>query len=80
VLAGYGIVVPESQGFAYDSYATLDVKDKIVIVLRYFPEDAEPRRRDPRALRRPPLQGDGRQAARRKGDDCGDGTEFTERG
>jgi Zn-dependent M28 family amino/carboxypeptidase len=43
VFAGYGIVVPESQGFAYDSYATLDVKDKIVIVLRYFPEDAEPK-------------------------------------
>ena len=39
--AGYGIVVPEGQGFAYDSYATLDVKDKIVVVLRYFPEDAE---------------------------------------
>jgi Zn-dependent M28 family amino/carboxypeptidase len=41
VFAGYGIVVPESQGFSYDSYATLDVKDKIVVVLRYFPEDAE---------------------------------------
>jgi len=41
VFAGYGIVVPEGQGFAYDSYATLDVKDKLVVVLRYFPEDAE---------------------------------------
>jgi hypothetical protein len=41
VFAGYGIVVPEGQEFAYDSYATLDVKDKIVLVLRYFPEDAE---------------------------------------
>ncbi|MEQ1727988.1 MAG: M28 family peptidase, partial [Vicinamibacterales bacterium] len=41
VFAGYGIVVPDSQGFAYDSYATLDVKDKVVVVLRYFPEDAE---------------------------------------
>jgi hypothetical protein len=39
--AGYGIVVPESQGFGYDSYAGLDVKDKIVLVLRYFPEDAD---------------------------------------
>lgn len=39
--AGYGIVVPDSQGFGYDSYATLDVKDKIVVVLRYFPEDAD---------------------------------------
>ena len=43
MFAGYGIVVPDSQGFAYDSYATLDVKDKIVVVLRYFPEDAEPK-------------------------------------
>jgi hypothetical protein len=41
VFAGYGIVVPESQNFPYDSYATLDVKDKVVLVLRYFPEDAE---------------------------------------
>lgn len=41
VFAGYGIIVPDGQDFAYDSYATLDVKDKIVLVLRYFPEDAE---------------------------------------
>ena len=41
VFAGYGIVVPESQNFGYDSYAGLDVKDKIVVVLRYFPEDAD---------------------------------------
>ncbi|MFN2447747.1 MAG: M20/M25/M40 family metallo-hydrolase [Vicinamibacterales bacterium] len=41
VFAGYGLVVPESQGFSYDSYATLDVKDKVVLVLRYFPEDAD---------------------------------------
>ncbi|OFW20890.1 MAG: hypothetical protein A3H97_10370 [Acidobacteria bacterium RIFCSPLOWO2_02_FULL_65_29] len=41
VFAGYGIVVPDSQTFGYDSYATLDVKDKIVLVLRYFPEDAD---------------------------------------
>ncbi len=40
VFAGYGITVPESQGFGYDSYFGLDVKDKIVLVLRYFPEDA----------------------------------------
>jgi hypothetical protein len=43
VFAGYGIVVPDSQTFSYDSYATLDVKDKIVVVLRYFPEDADPK-------------------------------------
>jgi hypothetical protein len=41
VFAGYGIVVPEAQNFGYDSYATLDVRDKIVVVLRYFPEDAD---------------------------------------
>ena len=41
VFAGYGLSVPESDGFSYDSYATLDVTDKIVVVLRYFPEDTE---------------------------------------
>ena len=41
VFAGYGLVVPESQGFGYDSYAGLDVKDKIVLVLHYFPEDTD---------------------------------------
>jgi hypothetical protein len=43
VFGGYGLVVPESQSpnFSYDSYAGLDVKDKIVLVLRYFPEDAD---------------------------------------
>src|SRR5215217_480087 len=45
VFAGYGIVVPDSQDFGYDSYATLDVKDKIVLVLRYFPEDADQKTR-----------------------------------
>ena len=39
--AGYGLVVPESDGFSYDSYATLDVEGKIVLVLRYFPEETE---------------------------------------
>lgn len=42
VFAGYGLVVPETQGVSYDSYAALDVTDKVVVVLRYFPEDAEP--------------------------------------
>ena len=41
VFAGYGLVVPETQGVSYDSYAALDVKDKVVVVLRYFPEDAD---------------------------------------
>jgi hypothetical protein len=42
VFAGYGIVVPESQNFGYDSFAGLDIAGKVVVVLRYFPEDAEP--------------------------------------
>ena len=45
VFAGYGLVVPESQNFGYDSYATIDVKDKIVVVLRYFPEDTDEKTR-----------------------------------
>lgn len=45
VFAGYGLVVPESQNFGYDSYATLDVKDKVVVVFRYFPEDADQKTR-----------------------------------
>ena len=40
VFAGYGLVIPETDGFSYDSYATLDVAEKIVLVLRYFPEDS----------------------------------------
>jgi Zn-dependent M28 family amino/carboxypeptidase len=42
VFAGYGLVLPASQNVGYDSYAGLDVKDKIVLVLHYFPEDADP--------------------------------------
>ncbi len=41
VFAGYGLRVPGDQGFVYDSYAGLDVKDKVVVVLRYLPEDAD---------------------------------------
>ena len=41
VFAGYGIVIPETDGFSYDSFATLDVADKVALVLRYFPEDSE---------------------------------------
>ena len=41
VFAGYGLSVPETDDFSYDSYATLDVAGKIVVVFRYFPEDAE---------------------------------------
>ncbi len=41
VFAGYGIRVPDSQDFGYDSYATLNVSGKIAVVLRYVPEDLE---------------------------------------
>jgi hypothetical protein len=34
VFAGYGVTAPE---FNYDDYAHLDVKDKIVVILRYEP-------------------------------------------
>jgi hypothetical protein len=40
VFAGYGLDVPESEHFDYDSYADLDVANKIVVVLRYEPEQA----------------------------------------
>ena len=39
VFVGYGITVPESQDVGYDSYFGLDVQDKLVVALRYFPED-----------------------------------------
>ena len=45
VFAGYGLRVPGKEGKGYDSYAGLDVKDKIVLVFRYVPEDVSPERR-----------------------------------
>jgi Peptidase family M28/PDZ domain/PA domain len=45
VFAGYGLRVPGREGKGYDSYAGLDVKNKIVLVLRYVPEGASPERR-----------------------------------
>lgn len=41
VFAGYGLVVPDGNEVIYDSYAGLDVEGKIVLVLRYSPEDTE---------------------------------------
>jgi hypothetical protein len=40
VFAGYGLSVPDGQEPAYDSYAALDVEGKVVVVLRYSPENA----------------------------------------
>lgn len=43
--AGYGLVVPGGPGEGYDSYAGLDVNEKIVLVLRYVPEEVSVERR-----------------------------------
>jgi Tol biopolymer transport system component len=45
VFAGYGLVAPGDHGTRYDSYADVDVKGKIVLILRYVPENVEPARR-----------------------------------
>src|SRR5690606_40031214 len=45
VFAGYGLSVPGGMGEGYDSYAGLDVTNKIVLVLRYVPEEVSPARR-----------------------------------
>ena len=80
VFAGYGIVVPESQNFGYDSYAMLDVKDKIVLVLRVLPGRRGPEDTgDSLSLLRPALQGDGGSSARRQGHAGRHRPELTER-
>lgn len=45
VFAGYGLSVPETEGKSYDSYAGIDVKDKIVLVLNHVPEKVDTQRR-----------------------------------
>ena len=45
VFVGYGLTVPGELGEGYNAYAGLDVKDKIVVALRYVPESVEPERR-----------------------------------
>jgi len=45
VFAGYGLVVPGEGVARYDSYAGLDVKDKIVLIFRYVPEGVDQSRR-----------------------------------
>ena len=45
VFTGYGLVVPGKAGEGYDSYAGLDVSNKIVLALRYVPEEVGPKRR-----------------------------------
>lgn len=41
IFAGYGVTVPDGQNYPYDSFATLDIEGKVVVVLRYIPEDVE---------------------------------------
>jgi Tol biopolymer transport system component len=45
VFAGYGLTVPGKPGEGYDSYAGLDVSNKLVLVLRYVPEEVDAKRR-----------------------------------
>ena len=61
---------PRRQDFGYDSYATLDVKDKVVLVLRYFPEDADHEDASAILARYADLRykAHGRASARRQGD------------
>src|SRR6185503_10194308 len=45
VFAGYGLTVPGKPGEGYDSYAGLNVSNKVVFVLRYVPEGVSAARR-----------------------------------
>ena len=45
VFVGYGLKVPGKLGEGYDSYSGVSVSNKIVLALRYVPEDVEPKRR-----------------------------------
>jgi len=45
VYAGYGLHLPGGPGEGYDSYAGLDVSNKVVLVLRYVPEGVSTERR-----------------------------------
>jgi Tol biopolymer transport system component len=45
IFVGYGLSVPGKLGEGYDSYAGLDVTNKVVLALRYVPEEADSKRR-----------------------------------
>ena len=45
VFAGYGLKIPDGKELSYDSFFGLDVQDKIVVVLRYSPENVDDDRR-----------------------------------
>jgi Tol biopolymer transport system component len=45
VFVGYGLAMPGKGGEGYDSYAGIDVSNKIALAFRYVPEEVEPKRR-----------------------------------
>jgi Tol biopolymer transport system component/Zn-dependent M28 family amino/carboxypeptidase len=45
VFVGYGLSAPGKGAEGYDSYSGVDVKNKIALVLRYVPEEVDPKRR-----------------------------------
>lgn len=45
VFVGYGLSVPGKAAEAYDSYSGVNVSNKIALVLRYVPEEVDPKRR-----------------------------------
>ncbi len=45
VFVGYGLSVPGKPGEGYDSYAGVNVSNKIALVLRYVPEEVDAKRR-----------------------------------
>ena len=45
VFVGYGLSIPGKPGQGYDSYAGLDISNKIALVLRYVPEQVDTKRR-----------------------------------
>ncbi|MDN3511145.1 MAG: M28 family peptidase [Candidatus Jettenia sp.] len=45
VFAGYGLSIPGKEGASYDSYKGVDVREKIVLVLHYVPEEVDVKRR-----------------------------------
>ena len=45
VFGGYGLAMPQEGGGLTDPYSGLNVSNKVVLVLRYTPEDVEPKRK-----------------------------------
>ncbi|BBO17332.1 peptidase M28 [Candidatus Brocadia pituitae] len=44
VFAGYGLSIAGNEGHRYDSYAGIDVKDKVVLILHHVPEKVDLKR------------------------------------